>query len=64
MLTLFQFAGELLVTTCQIPFPGPLCGMALLLGYLDLRGGPSDERTRAGTTLIDNLGSWLATGWR
>jgi holin-like protein len=55
-LTLFPFAGELLVTTCGIPFPGPLCGMALLLGYLYVRGGPSEELIRVGSTLIDNLG--------
>jgi len=56
MLMLFQFAGELLVTLSGIPFPGPLCGMALLLGYLYWRGGPSAELTRVGSTLIDNLG--------
>src|SRR5258708_38360590 len=56
VLMMFQFIGEALVTLTGIPFPGPLCGMALLLGYLYLRGGPSEELTKVGMTLIDNLG--------
>lgn len=56
VLMMFQFIGETLVTLTGIPFPGPLCGMALLLGYLYFRGGPSEELTKVGTTLIDNLG--------
>ena len=56
VLMMFQFIGEVLVTLTGIPFPGPLCGMALLLGYLYLRGGPSEELTKVGMTLIDNLG--------
>jgi holin-like protein len=56
VLMMFQFIGEALVTLTGIPFPGPLCGMALLLGYLNFRGGPSEELTKVGTTLIDNLG--------
>jgi len=55
-LMLFQFAGELLVTLSGIPFPGPLCGMSLLLGYLFWRGDSSAELTRVGTALIDHLG--------
>ena len=46
VLMMFQFIGEALVTLTGIPFPGPLCGMALLLGYLYLRGGPSEELTK------------------
>jgi holin-like protein len=56
VLMMFQFIGEVLVALTGIPFPGPLCGMALLLGYLYFRGGPSEELTKVGTTLIDNLG--------
>jgi holin-like protein len=56
VLMMFQFIGETLVTLTGIPFPGPLCGMALLLGYLYFRGGPSEELTKIGTTLIENLG--------
>jgi holin-like protein len=56
MLMSFQFAGEALVTTVGVPFPGPLCGMLLLLAYLYLRGGPSDALSDVGSKLIDNLG--------
>jgi holin-like protein len=56
MLMSFQFAGEILVTTVGLPFPGPLCGMLLLLAYLYLRGGPSDALSDVGSKLLDNLG--------
>jgi putative effector of murein hydrolase LrgA (UPF0299 family) len=56
LLMMFQFIGEALVTLLGIPFPGPLCGMLLLLGYLYLRGGPSDELSIVGSKLVDNLG--------
>jgi len=56
LLMSFQFAGEALVTTIGVPFPGPLCGMLLLLAYLYLRGGPSDDLVGTGSKLIDNLG--------
>ena len=55
-LMFFQFIGETLVTVLGIPFPGPLCGMLLLLAYLFLRGGPSEELAGVGSKLIDNLG--------
>jgi holin-like protein len=56
LLMMFQFVGEALVTSIGIPFPGPLCGMLLLLLYLHVRGGPSDELSGVGSRLIDNLG--------
>jgi holin-like protein len=56
LLMTFQFIGEALVTAIGIPFPGPLCGMLLLLLYLHVRGGPSDELSSAGSKLVDNLG--------
>ena len=56
ILMMFQFAGEVLVTSVGMPFPGPLCGMLLLLFYLYLRGGPSDDLSGVGSRLIDNLG--------
>jgi holin-like protein len=56
ILMMFQFLGEALVTSVGIPFPGPLCGMLLLLMYLFLRGGPSDDLSDVGSRLIDNLG--------
>jgi holin-like protein len=56
LLVIFQFLGEALVTGLGITFPGPLCGMILLLVYLFAKGGPSKELRIVGTTLIDHLG--------
>jgi holin-like protein len=56
LLMLFQFIGETVVTVLGIPFPGPLCGMLLLLAYLFLRGGPSEDLSGVSSKLIDNLG--------
>jgi holin-like protein len=56
LLMTFQFAGEAVVAIIGIPFPGPLCGMLLLLLYLFFRGGPSDDLANVGAKLIDNLG--------
>ena len=53
---MFQLVGEAAVSSLGIPFPGPLCGMLLLLAYLCLRGGPSDELSSVGSKLVDNLG--------
>jgi holin-like protein len=52
----FQLAGEVIVTTLGLVFPGPLCGLLLLLGWLHLRGGPSEGLARVGSGLVDNLG--------
>ena len=56
VLIAFQFLGEALVKTLDVTFPGPLCGMLLLLGFLFARGGPSQELKTVGSALIDNLG--------
>jgi holin-like protein len=56
LLLTFQLIGELVVSGGGIPFPGPLCGMVLLLGFLYLRGGPSDELSGVAARFIDNLG--------
>lgn len=56
LLMMFQLIGEAVVASLGIPFPGPLCGMLLLLGYLYLRGGPSEELSSIGSKLVDNLG--------
>ncbi len=56
LLMAFQFLGDLLVTVAGVPFPGALCGMILMLAYLHLRGGPSEELARVAMTLVDNLG--------
>jgi holin-like protein len=52
----FQLAGEVIVTNLGLVFPGPLCGLLLLLGWLHLRGGPSENLARVGTGLVDKLG--------
>ena len=52
----FQLAGEVIVSSLGLVFPGPLCGMLLLLGWLQLRGGPSEDLNRVGTVFVDNLG--------
>jgi holin-like protein len=52
----FQLAGELLVAALGIGFPGPLCGMLLLLGWLHIRGGPSEGFARTGAMITDHLG--------
>jgi holin-like protein len=56
LLMTFQLIGEASVASLGIPFPGPLCGMLLLLAYLHIRGGPSEELSVVEATLLDNLG--------
>jgi holin-like protein len=55
-LMFFQFAGEAIVKLTGVAFPGPLCGMLLLLAFLLATGGPSAELKGVGQKLIDNLG--------
>ena len=52
----FQLAGEFVATSLQLTFPGPLCGLMLLLGWLSLKGGPSEDLDRAASILVDHLG--------
>jgi holin-like protein len=56
LLMTFQLIGEVVAAAIGLPFPGPLCGMLLLLAYLHLRGGPSEELSSVGGGLVDNLG--------
>jgi holin-like protein len=56
LLMAFQLIGEAIVKILGIPFPGPLCGMVLFLGYLQVSGGPSEQMAAVGTTLVDHLG--------
>jgi holin-like protein len=53
---MFQFIGEATVKSLGVTFPGPLCGMLLLLGFLFATGGPSQELRSVSSTLIDHLG--------
>ena len=52
----FQLAGEAIVAWLGTSFPGSLCGMLLVLIWLWLRRGPSEELTGASRALIDYLG--------
>jgi holin-like protein len=52
----FQLLGDAVVRLAGVPFPGPLCGMALLLIYLQATGGPSEPLATVGQTLVDHLG--------
>lgn len=52
----FQLAGEALVRGLGLNFPGPLCGLLLLLVWLRLRGDPSPDLSRAAAPLVDHLG--------
>jgi holin-like protein len=52
----FQLAGETLVSSMGLPFPGPLLGMLLLLGCLQASGGPGDGLSLISFALIDHLG--------
>lgn len=52
----FQLAGEFAATSLQLTFPGPLCGLMLLLGWLSLKGGPSEDLDRAASILVNHLG--------
>ena len=50
-----QLIGEIAVRAAALPVPGPVLGMLLLLGWLSLRGGVSDEVGRTADTLLANL---------
>lgn len=50
-LLIFQLLGELLTHFFALPLPGPVLGMALLFGWLVLRGGPSHDMTHTAGTL-------------
>jgi holin-like protein len=56
LLMFFQLIGESLVAVLGVPLPGALCGMLVLLLYLYLRGGPSEELSSVSSRLVDNLG--------
>ena len=56
MLLGFQLAGELIVMSLSLLFPGPLLGMLLLLGWLTVRGGPTEQLATTSTTLVNHLG--------
>ncbi|MDD3354798.1 CidA/LrgA family protein [Zoogloea sp.] len=55
LLLTFQLAGEALRVALHLPVPGPVIGMALLLLWLIIRGGPSVPLKDTSTTLLQNL---------
>lgn len=50
VLLAFQLAGEVLVRAAGLSFPGPVVGMALLLGALELRGGAGEGGLQAASS--------------
>ena len=52
----FQLAGELLVSCFGLQFPGALCGLLLLLGWISWRGSVSTQLSQAADTLVEYLG--------
>jgi holin-like protein len=56
MLFGFQLAGELVVAGLGLAFPGPLCGMLLLLSWLLLTKGPSPRLVETAGTCLNHLG--------
>jgi holin-like protein len=55
-LLICQIAGEALSRSLNLPVPGPLIGMLILLGWFIYRGGPSAELAEFSTRLL----AWLA----
>ena len=55
ILLAFQFAGELLVQTFNLPLPGPVLGMVLLLAVLTTRAAVLQRIAPAANLLIGNL---------
>ncbi len=50
-----QLIGEFAVTTMDIPFPGPVVGMALLFVFLLLRGKVPEQLGHVASALLNNL---------
>ena len=50
-----QLAGEVLVRTIGIAFPGPVLGMGLLFAFLALRGRSAPALDAVADTLLRNL---------
>jgi holin-like protein len=54
VLLLFQLLGEVLSRVASLPIPGPVVGMALLLGALQLRQ-PGEDLRAASSGLLSHL---------
>ncbi len=56
LIMVFQFAGEVTVSSLNLTFPGSLCGLIYLLLCLLCSGGPSKATDDAASTLLANFG--------
>ncbi|MCB1900402.1 CidA/LrgA family protein [Cognatazoarcus halotolerans] len=55
LLLVFQLIGEAARLALGLPVPGPVIGLALLLGWLILRGGPSADLRGTTGGLLQHL---------
>ncbi len=56
VLMLFQLLGDLLAGATGLPLPGPVCGMLLLLAWLQCRGVVPAGLPAVASGLLDHLG--------
>jgi putative effector of murein hydrolase LrgA (UPF0299 family) len=56
LIMVFQFAGEVTVSSLHLTFPGSLCGLVYLLLWLLCSGGPSRTTDDAASALLANFG--------
>ena len=54
-LVLCQLAGEVAARALGLPLPGPVIGLLLLLGLLQLRGGPDEAMRTTSEGLLRHL---------
>lgn len=55
ILLLFQLAGEVIAQALELPVPGPVIGMALLLMVLIVRGSAPESMRTTANGLLSNL---------
>jgi holin-like protein len=55
ILIVCQFVGEVIVRVTDLPLPGPVLGLVLLLGLLIVRGGPDEEMKGTSSVLLRHL---------
>jgi holin-like protein len=54
-LLLFQFAGDVTARWLELPFPGPVLGMAMLFVVLVIRGRVPENLRSTGDRLLQHL---------
>jgi len=50
-----QLVGELVATTWEIPFPGPVVGMVLMFAFLVIKGAVPEQLSQVSSALLNNL---------